>query len=77
MDKQKKIEILKSAGYTLSEIIKTLKMGTDVFTVPDAIEVLEQMGIHTSLDEIKAGKITDIDFIRYNENENYIIITVH
>ena len=77
MDKQKKMEILKSAGYTKPEIIKTLKMGTDVFTVSDGLEVLLEIGITTSLDEIKAGKITDVDFIHYDENENYIIINVH
>lgn len=77
MDKQKKIEILKSAGYTRHEIEATMKMGTDVFTVPDGLELLREIGITASLDEIKAGKITDIDFIRYNENESYIVINVH
>ena len=77
MDQQKKMEILKSVGYTTPEIIRALKMGTDVFTVSDGLGVLREIGITASLDEIKAGKITDVDFIRYTENENYIIINVY
>ena len=75
----KAIEILKSCGFTNPE--ESLRLGTEVIEENEMDAWLadwnEQTGDSITTDDIKEGKVTDMEYIRYTDNEYYYIVEAH
>ena len=76
MTREREIEILMKDRCTRAEAEKFIKAGTTIYTdekeiVEFAKEVSDDETI--TLDNIRRGNVTDISYVRYNDNDYYIV----
>lgn len=76
MTHERMIEILKEDRCTRAEAERFIKSGTTIYTdEQEILEVAREVSDNESitLDNIKNGNVTDISYVRYNDNDYYIV----
>ena len=70
------INVLMADRCTRAEAEKFLNYGTTIYTdEQEIIEVAREVSADETitLDNIKSGNVTDISYVRYNDNDYYIV----
>ena len=70
------INVLMADRCTRTEAEKFIKAGTTIYTdEQEIVEVAKEVSDNESitLDNIKNGNVTDISYVRYNNNDYYIV----
>ena len=77
MTRELMIEVLMADRCTRTEAEKFIKAGTTIYTdEQEIIEVAREVSADETtitLDNIKNGNVTDISYVRYNNNDYYIV----
>ena len=76
MTREREIEILMKDRCTRAEAEKFIKAGTTIYTEEqEIVEVAREVSDDETitLDNIRRGNVTDISYVRYNDNDYYIV----
>ena len=76
MTNEMMIEVLMADRCTRAEAEKFIKAGTTIYTEEqEIVEVAREVSDDETitLDNIKSGNVTDISYVRYNDNDYYIV----